>query len=175
MIKRSLFAAAAALALLTTAAQAGELQMKLRRLAVNGRTMSAMVMIKNTTSSDFATVAWDCDLRDRSGYKTGYGTVIFHLVSKGTLAVGQSVFYQNGDSIPSVTCKVAALEERSPDNEKLYSNNPFDRGNFPTNAVPDDIAKSWLDDSNPFVGRYSDNEQEEIAPTHEMPKVQGLE
>ena len=102
-MKRSLLAAAA-LALLTTAAQAGELQIKMGRWAVKGQTMRALVMIKNDTDTDYATVTWSCDLHDPSGYKTGYGTVTFHGVPQYSLAVGYESFYQNGIT-HSVTCK----------------------------------------------------------------------
>jgi hypothetical protein len=109
----------------------GDLQIQFRRWGIQSGLLSGVVMMKNLTDIDFATVSWACEFYEE-GYKVGVGHAVFHVVPKKTVAMANMSFYSNSRTADvDIKCQLSGIEKRTRENERLYSafilqNNPLD-------------------------------------------------
>jgi hypothetical protein len=108
-----------------------------------------MVTTRNTTNTNYATVAWNCEFRDREGYKVGGGVALLHMLPKGAVTFDAQSFYNNANNAHvSIKCTLIDAEPLSAENQRLYQASG-DRVSL------DELSKSrnptayWSDDAIP--------------------------
>jgi hypothetical protein len=113
----------------------------LRWTSMDGMLESAVSM-KNTSDTNYASVSWSCEFRDREGYKTGGGVSVFYMVPKHAVAADSQSFYNNGTARVSIKCALISAEPLTAENQRLYR--PSSQGGSASlNNVP---AMWWRDD-----------------------------
>ena len=103
-------------------AENGRLQIQFQRGMSNGSYLEEMVSMRNTSSTDFASVAWNCSFYDKEDYKVGGGASIFHLVRKRSITFDTMSFPLNGPigSVKKIACNLIGIEKVTKENARLY-------------------------------------------------------
>jgi hypothetical protein len=100
----------------------GRLQIQFQRGVSNGSYLQELVSMRNTSGTDFASVAWDCSFYDKNGYKVGGGAAIFYLVRKLSITHDSMSFPLNGaiGLVEKITCELIGTERVTKENARLY-------------------------------------------------------
>jgi hypothetical protein len=118
-ISKLIIAAAAAL-LMSTTAQAGDLQIQFQHGFTDGHTIRETVSVRNNSDTDYATVAWDCASYDKDGYKTGGGSAVLHYVRRKSVVTDTMYISANGSAY-TAKCELVGTEKGiTKENARLY-------------------------------------------------------
>jgi hypothetical protein len=141
------------------------LQIQFQRWSYTGY-VEAMVSVRNTTNADYAELTWSCDLYNKEDRLVGRGAVInFTNVPKNAITTDTQGLASNG-LFQSARCELVHFEERTKENELLFSNLPRQI------SWPDRGVKHWWNFNAPVHGEALKQVDWKIAAMKDRPKTE---